>query len=206
MDDKLKEYLKGTTTVGITCREGVVIAADQRSTMGFLVADKDAQKVYKIDDHLGFTIAGGVGDNQTIIRIMRAEAALYRVQNKPMPVEVAATLLSNILNQARYYPLMTQLIIGGYDTKPGLFEMDMVGGMVPKDYSSTGSGSPVAYGVLEAGFKKDMSIDEGKKLAARSLKSALARDAATGNGIRMAIISKDGYREVPKDEAELLLK
>ncbi|MFH1786034.1 MAG: archaeal proteasome endopeptidase complex subunit beta [archaeon] len=204
MDEKLKEHLKGTTTVGIACQEGVVLAADKRSTMGYLVADKEAQKVWKIDDHIGLTIAGGVGDNLTIIRLMRAEAALYKLQYKAMPVEAAATLLSNILNQQRYYPLMTQLIIGGYDTEPRLFEMDMVGGMTQKDYSSTGSGSPVAYGVLEAEFKKGLTLPEAKKVAVRALKSALQRDAATGNDIAMAVVTKDGFKVLSDEEIKAL--
>ena len=206
MDDKLKEYMKGTTTVGLIGSDGVIIAADQRATMGFLVADKEAIKVHKIDDHLGLTIAGAVGDNQLLIRLMKAEAALYKLQTKPMPVESAATLLSNILNQMRMYPLLTQLIVGGYDAKPRLFELDMVGGMAAKNYSSTGSGSPVAYGVLEASYKEGMSLDDGKKVVARALKSALARDAATGNGVSMATITKDGFKQVSKDEIEKLLK
>lgn len=205
-DNKIKEYLKGTTTVGLVCSGGVIIAADQRATMGYLVADKEAVKVHKIDDHLGLTIAGGVGDNQQLIRILKAEAALYKLQTKPMPVEAAGTLLSNLLNQYKMYPFMTQLILGGYDTAPQLYELDMVGGMAKKKYSSTGSGSPVAYGVLENLYKEGLSIDEGKKVVAKSLKSALARDAATGNGVSMAIITKDGFEAVPADEIEKLLK
>jgi len=205
-ESKLKEYMKGTTTVGLKCSDGVVIAADQRATMGYLVADKEARKVHKIDDHMGMTIAGAVGDNQLIVRVMRAETSLYKLQNKPMPIEAAATLLSNVLNQNRMFPLMTQLIIGGYDTEPRIFEMDMVGGMAEKNYSSTGSGSPVAYGVLEEMYKLNLTVEEGKRLAVKALKSALARDAATGNGVYMATITKSGFKEVPKDEIEKLLK
>ncbi len=124
-DNKIKEYLKGTTTVGLICTDGVIIAADQRATMGFLIADKEAIKVHKIDDHLGLTIAGGVGDNQQLIRILKAEAALYKLQTKPMPVDAAATLLSNILNQYKMYPFLTQLILGGYDNAPQLYELEL---------------------------------------------------------------------------------
>lgn len=206
MDDKIKEYMKGTTTVGIQCTDGVIIAADQRATMGFLIADKDAVKVHKIDDHLGLTIAGGVGDNQQLIRILKAEANLYKLQTKPMPVSAAATLLSNLLNQYKMYPFLTQLILGGYDTEPRLFELDMVGGMAKKDYCSTGSGSPVAYGVLEDAYRTGLSVEDGKKVVAKALKSALARDAATGNGVSMATITKDGFREVVGEDVVKLLK
>lgn len=204
MDDKLQDKLKGTTTIALVCPEGVVLGADMRSTMGYFVADKKSQKIWKIDDHLGVTIAGGVGDNQALIRLLQAEAALYKVQYKPIKVEAAATLLSNILNQMRYYPMMTQMIIAGYDDQPRVFDLDMVGGMVPKKYTSTGSGSPTAYGLLEAEYREDLPLSEGKRLLARALRTALERDAATGGGIAMATITKDGFKVLSQEEIQKL--
>lgn len=204
MDDKMKEYLKGTTTVGLVCKDGVVFASDRRSTMGYLIADKEAQKIWQIDRHIGVTTAGGVGDNMTLVRLLKAEAALYRVNYKPITIEAMTTLLSNILNQMRMFPMLTQMIVGGYDNAPHIFEIDMVGGMCPKKFSSTGSGSPVAYGVLEDGYKESLDLDAGKKLAVKALKSALARDAGTGNGIDVVTITRSGYKQLSEDELNQL--
>ncbi len=206
MDDKMKECLKGTTTVGLVCKDGIVLASDRRSTMGFLVADKKSQKIWPVDKHIAVTTAGGVGDNMTLVRLLKAEAALYKINYKPISVEAMTTLLSNILNQMRMYPMMTQMIVGGYDSGPKIFEMDMVGGMSPKLFSSTGSGSPVAYGVLEDGYKEDLDLDAGKKLAAKALKSALARDAATGNGIDVVTITRSGLKSLSEDEVNQLFR
>lgn len=200
MEQNMDKYLKGTTTIGLVCAEGVVLAADHRATMGTLIADKEAKKLWKIDEHLAVTIAGVVGDNLTLVRLMQAEAALYKVGHKPIPVEAAATLLSNILNQMRMYPMFVQMIIAGYDTEPRVFEMDMIGGMTSKKYSSTGSGSPVAYGVLEMEYQEGMSLDEGIRVAARAMKAAIERDAAVGNGIDIATITKKGFTLVPSEQ------
>ena len=94
------------------------MGTDSRATMGNFISNKNAQKLYKIDTYAGMTIAGLVGDAQTLVRYMRAEMELYRVQRKiNMPIEAAATLLSNMLNQSKYYPYMVQLLVGGYDKK-----------------------------------------------------------------------------------------
>ena len=193
MDDKkMDKYMKGTVTVGIVCKDGVILAADHRATMGTLIADKEAKKIWELADHLAVTTAGVVGDNQTLVRLMKAEAALYSMQSKKMPVDAAATLLSNILNQQRYFPMYIQMVLGGYDTEPKVYEVDMIGGITPKKYSATGSGSPVAYGVLEAMYKEGLSLQEGRDLAAKAMKAAIERDSAVGNGFDILNITKKG--------------
>ncbi|MFO7872249.1 MAG: archaeal proteasome endopeptidase complex subunit beta [Candidatus Undinarchaeales archaeon] len=206
IDENLKKYLKGTTTVGIVCDEGVVVASDSRATMGFMISDKEARKIYKINDKLAMTTAGMVGDNQTLVRIMRAQSNLQKMEGDGLSVKMAATLLANILNQQRYFPFLAQVIIGGHDKKGGhVFELDPVGGISEKNVASTGSGSPVAYGVLEREYKEGISIEEGKKMAAHAINSALERDAATGNNVRIVVIDKDGYKEVEEKEIKKLL-
>lgn len=196
----MDKYLKGTTTIGLVCADGVVLAADHRATMGTLIADKEAKKLWQVDDHLAVTIAGVVGDNLTLVRLMQAEAALYRIGHKPIPVEAAATLLSNILNQMRMYPMFIQMIIAGYDTEPRVFEMDMIGGMTSKKYSSTGSGSPVAYGVLEVEYRENLTLEEGIRIASRAMKAAIERDSAVGNGFDVATITKKGFTLIQQDQ------
>jgi proteasome beta subunit len=193
MEEKL---LKGTTTVGIVCRDGVVLATETRATADGLVAHKRTEKLYKINDRLGMTVAGLVGDAQLLVRDMRAEYELYRFQREEeMSIKGAATLLSNILYQRRFYPYYVQLLIGGMDDEgPALYSLDPAGGAIPDKYVSTGSGSVMVYGVLEDRFKEDLSVQEGSELAVRGLKSAMERDSYSGGEIAVATITKDGFK------------
>lgn len=192
----------GTTTLGMVCREGVVIATEQRATMGTLIAHKSTKKLYKIDDHLALATAGLVGDLQVLARYLRAEANLYRLKRDiPMPIGSAATLMANILNQRKFMPYYVQLIIGGYDRTGGhVYSLDAAGGAIPDKYTSAGSGSPYVFGVLEDNFKDDMSIDEGVDLAIKAISAAERRDSASGGMIDVAVITKEGFREISKEE------
>ncbi len=146
----------GTTTVGIKYKNGVVLASESKATMGSLVATKEAQKIYSIDDKIAVTTAGSAGDSQQLVRVIKAEINLYKIgRNTDITVNAVSTLLSNILQSSRYYPWLAMLIIGGVDKNGAhLCSLDPVGGGGEDDYISTGSGSPMAYGVLEDGYKK----------------------------------------------------
>lgn len=206
--EKAKEYMKGTTTVGITCKDGVVLASDTRATMGTLVAHKYVRKSFMIDNHLGGTVAGAVADAQALIRWIQSEAKLYRMRKgEEMSVEAVATLLANIMFANRYYPLIVQLIVGGTDRQgPRIYSIDPLGSSIEDKAIATGSGSPVAYGVLEDSFKEDIAVNEGVKLAIRALRSALQRDAMTGNGIDVVKITKEGFKKLSEKEVEKLLE
>lgn len=197
-----KDQLKGTTTLGLTCKDGIVFATERRATMGNLIAHKVADKIFRIDDHIGATIAGSVSHAQTLMKYITAEAALYRLRNgEEIHVEALATLTSNILRSA---PLYVQTLIGGVDSKgPGLYSLDPAGGVIKDMMISTGSGSMVAYGVLEDRYNEDLYVDEGVELAARAIKSAMERDAFSGNGIRIATITKDeGFTRFSEEEVK----
>ena len=200
--------LKGTTTVGLKCKDGVVFATERRATMGNLIAHKNAEKIFKIDDHIGATIAGGVGDAQNLMKYISAEVALYRLRNgAKISVESAATLTSNILHSSRFYPYYVQSLIGGVDDKgPALFSLDPTGGLIGDRMISTGSGSPVAYGVLEDRYHEDMDVEEGITVAIKAIKSAMERDAFSGNGVMVATITKDGFKTLPENEVMNRLK
>ncbi|NPA63118.1 MAG: archaeal proteasome endopeptidase complex subunit beta [Methanococci archaeon] len=204
------DTMKGTTTVGLICDDAVILATDKRASMGNLIADKEAKKLYKIDDYIAMTIAGSVGDAQAIVRALIAEARLYKMRTgKNISPRACATLLSNILHSSRMFPFLTQIIIGGYDLTDGpkLFSLDPLGGMnEEKTFTSTGSGSPIAYGVLEAEYDRDMSIEEGLKLALKALKSAMERDTYSGNGVSVAVITKDGVKLLSDEEITKLLE
>ncbi len=198
----------GTTTVGIVTKEGVVLATEHRATMEHIIAHKVAKKLYKIDENLGMTTAGLVGDLQVLVRYMRAEAALYRLKRgQLMSVEALATLLSNILNASKYFPYWVSILVGGYDNRGyHVFAVDAAGGAIEDKYASTGSGSLFVYGVLEDRYQEDMSLDEAVELAVRGIAAAMKRDAASGDGIEVATITKkDGFQYVPDSKIKKLM-
>lgn len=200
MDQKLMQT--GTTTVGLTVKDAVVMATERRVTMEHFIAHKDGKKLHQIDTHAAMTIAGLVGDAQVLVRYMSAELELYRLQRRVnMPIEAAATLLSNILNQSKYYPYMVQILIGGVDKTPHIFSVDAAGGSVEDIYVSTGSGSPYVYGVLENGYSKGLSVDSGIELAIRGITAAKSRDSASGGMIDVAVIdSKNGFVQLSEED------
>jgi proteasome beta subunit len=194
--------LKGTTTVGITCRDGVILGSDTRVTMGFFIAHHKGKKVYKIDDHLAMTISGGVADAQRVVDILKVNAQLYRLNlARPMPVNSAARLVSNLLFSSRYAPLLAQILIGGMDDSgPHVFSIDPFGSITEEKCVATGSGSPIAYGVLEDKYKQDATIKEMLPVVVRAIDSAMRRDAASGDNFDVSIIEKKGYRELSEKE------
>ncbi len=203
-----KNTLKGTTTVGLKCKNGVVFATERRATMGNLIAHKVADKIFEIDDHIGATIAGGVGDAQSLMKYISAEVALYRLRNgERISVESAATLTANILHSSRFYPFYVQTLLGGVDDKgPALFSLDPAGGVIKDNVISTGSGSPVAYGVLEDRYNEDIDVEEGIDVAIRAIQSAMERDAFSGNGILVATVTEEGFKSLPEEEVKSRLR
>ena len=204
MTDNTKELKKGTTTIGLTCKDGVVIATEHRATMGTLIAHKKTKKLFKIDDSIGLTVAGLVGDAQTLARLLTAEAELYRLKRGyNMPIKAAATLMANVLNGRSFYPYWVQLIVAGVDDDgEHVYSLDAAGGSIPDDYITTGSGSPYVYGVLEDHYVKDLSLSDGIDLAIRALTVAMKRDAASGNGIDIASITKKEFKELSDEEVD----
>ncbi len=199
-----KEY-KGTTTVGLVCKDGLVMASERRATMGNFVASRRAKKIYKISDKVGLTTAGSVGDAQFLTRLMKVETYLYNIRKEQEPtVKSIATMVSNLLNSTRYFPYLVQLIIGGVDENgPTVFSLDPVGGAIEEeDIVATGSGSMTAYGVLEDRYAADLTVEQGVELVIRAVTSAMKRDSASGDGIDVVKITKDGYHELSPEEVE----
>ena len=194
----------GTTTIGLVCKDGVVLATEKRATMGSFIANKATVKLFRVDRNIGATFAGSVGDAQVMIRYMQAEVALYRMRKgSALRVESAATLTANILNQNRYYPYFAWLIVGGMDTTGGhVFALDAGGGSIEDRFVSIGSGSPFVYGVLEDAWKEAPSVSEGIDLSLRGLTVAMKRDSASGDGYAVAEITQEGYRELGPEEIQ----
>ncbi len=204
MKEENPELKEGTTTLGMICKGGIVMATESRATMGTLISNKRTNKLFKIDEHIGMTIAGLVGDAQMLARYLSAEVQLYRIKNEtPLSIKGSATMMSNILNGRRYYPYWVQLIVAGIDSTGGhVFSLDAAGGAIEDEYVTTGSGSPYVYGVLEDHYKKDMSIKDGVDLAVRALSMAMRRDSASGGWINLATITKEGFKRYTDKELE----
>jgi len=199
------DQYKGTTTIGIVCKDGVVLASESRVTMGNFISSKEGKKIYQIDDLVGMTIAGGVGDAQSLVRTITVEAKLYKMRRgKAMTVGAIATLLSNILNSNRYYPYFVQLMVGGFEKDAGsLYSLDALGGQIEERLAAAqGSGSPMAFGVMEDRYNEKLPIEDGTDLAIRALSSAMKRDSASGNEMHVVTITAKGFAEVTKDEIE----
>jgi len=205
-EEKPEIRKSGTTTVGMICKDGVVLAAEKKSTLGYLVASKESIKIFSLEEHLALTIAGASGDAQALVRYMKAESKLFRIQTKrEISVKAAATLLANILQSGRwtFLPYMVQLIIAGYDDSgPSIYTLDAIGSSEEeKKFFSTGSGSPIALGVLENRYKDGISTEEGVKLAVDAVRAAIERDIASGGkGIAVAVITKEGVKFLEKEK------
>lgn len=204
MDENIKNSVKkGTTTVGILCKDGVVMAADKRASAGNFVADRDTDKVHKVNDDMAITMAGLVSDAQLILKLSRAELRLKQIRNAKKPsMKEAANLIANIFYQNIRKPSMVPgivaFLLGGRDSSGfHLYDIGIDGSLAKrKDFVSTGSGSMMAYGVMETLYKEGLSLDEGIVLAKKAINSAIQRDTATGDGIDIFTITDKGVKKV----------
>ncbi len=203
----------GTTTIGLVCKDGIVLASEKRATMGTFVADKKSEKIFKITDSLLITTAGTVSDAQLLTKLIKAELKLKEVRtDREATAKEAANLLASLIygNIRKYslIPGITQFLLAGTD-KEGfhLYDLFIDGSVMECDeYVSSGSGSTVVYGVLEAMYRKDMTVKEGIELCVKCLNIAIQRDIASGNGILVYTITKDGIRKVIDKELETVVK
>jgi len=202
-----EKILHGTTTVGIKATDGVILCADMRASAGYFIANNNTMKIQQIDDHAGMTMAGGVADAQNITDILRYHANLHRIQkNNPIPIKSLVRLASLIFHQNRGYPFMADILVGGYDKNgPALYNVDMFGSVEEKTYVTTGSGSPVAYGLLEEEYRDNLNVEDAKVIALRAVKAAITRNIGTGDGINVSIIDKDGFRLLTKDQKKAII-
>ncbi len=190
-------WVPGATTVGMVCPDGVILASEKRVSYGYLIISKGGKKVFKISAHIGAACAGLVSDMQILVREVEAYANLYSLDvDRPVSVRSAAKLMSNLLFNRRLAPLITQTIVGGIDEEgTSLYVLDILGSVIPDKYAAVGSGTEIAIGLLEEGYKEDLTIEEAKDLVIRAIKSAISRDTMSGDGIDFLIITKDGTRE-----------
>ncbi len=186
-------FIPGATTIGVVCSDGVILASEKRVSYGYMVMSRGGKKVFKITDRIGAACAGLVSDMQILVREAEAYANLFRLDtNRPITVKAASKVMSNLLFNMRLYPLITQTIVGGVDEEgASLYVLDVLGSLIPDKYAAVGSGSEIAYGVLEQGYKDDLTMKEAKDLVTRSMKSAISRDVLSGDGVDFLFITKD---------------
>ncbi len=199
----------GTTTVGIVCKDGVVLAADKRATAGHLIANKKADKVHAIADKIAVTTAGSVSDLQLLVKLGQAELRLKKIRTgQESSVKEAANLMARMvysnIRKMSMLPGVSHFVLGGAD-ETGFYIYDLFAdGSITEvdDFISSGSGSVMAYGVLETLYKKGLTLDEGIKLAAKCVNAAIQRDSASGGGIDIVTINEKGLKKVVQKEIE----
>lgn len=189
--------IHGTTTVGITVKDGVVLAADKRASAGLYIAHKKVKKIIRIDDHVAMTTAGVVADAQVLASLLQMKARDHKIATgRPIPIKSLAAMLGLMLNTYKYYPYIVQLLLGGYDESPKLYAIEWFGDYIEEDYAASGSGSPIAIGVIESEYSRNMSIDDAVELAVKAVRASIKRDAYTGEAVDVAIITKDTFKEM----------
>ena len=197
------------TVVALRCKDGIALASDTRGVVHYLVLSKRAQKLFKLEERIGAAISGSSGDVQSLVNLLRAEANLYRLSHqRSISTKGLAQVASNLLHGRRIFPYVVAGMVSGVDEDgPHLFFLDPIGGKLEEEkFASAGTGSTVAYGVLEQQYRDEMELAEGSKLAAQSIKTAIERDAATGDKIVVSVIDERGYRELPEKEVDELIK
>ncbi|HID80390.1 MAG TPA: archaeal proteasome endopeptidase complex subunit beta [Ignisphaera sp.] len=201
-----QQALRGTTTVGMVLRDYVILAADKRATSGHYIAHKHVKKIVRIAENAAITTAGLVADAQALADYLRAQSMYHKLSTGlPMSLRSMAYLLSLILNEAKLYPYIVQLLLGGYDyyEGPKLYAIELFGDVTEERYTATGSGSPIAIGIIESEYREDLAVDEAIKLAVRAVVSASLRDAFSGEGVDVAIIGRDYYRELTYSKQDI---
>ncbi|MFH1055798.1 MAG: archaeal proteasome endopeptidase complex subunit beta [Candidatus Altiarchaeota archaeon] len=199
---------EGTTTIGLVCSDGIVFATDKRASWGGFIASKKARKTFNINDAVGATVAGSVGDAESLMRLIQAETKLYEMNNgEKMGTQSVSVLMANILQGSKYFPYLVQLLIGGYvKGNAQLYTLDPVGGLIEEKMASTGSGSPMAYGILDLEYKESKTVVENIPVALKAIKGALSRDSHTGDGVELVTITKDGFKTFSENEVKELMK
>ena len=190
------EFMPGATVVGISYNDGVILAADKRVSFGNFVVNKNIKKTFSVTDHVGAACAGMVADMQVLVRQVEALAKIRKLETRrDVPPNSIAKLMSVIMFERRYFPLLTQVIVGGISEKSEIYTLDPLGSVLPDDYAAVGTGAEGALGIMDAEFKPNMSEEAVTELASRAIRSATQRDAASGDGIDILYVTRTGHRE-----------
>jgi len=193
-------YMPGATAVGITFNEGVVFASERRIAYGNFVVSKTTKKTFVITPHVGAACAGLVADMQILSLQIAALAKIRRMEIKrDVPPNTIAKMMSNMMYERRFFPLLTQVIVGGLVGKPTIYTLDPLGSVLPDDYAAVGTGAEMALGVLDPQYKKDLTEAQAVDLAVKSVRAASMRDSASGDNIDVLVMNKDGAKETTEN-------
>ena len=189
--------MPGATTVGVVCKEGAILASERRYAYGTFVMSKVAKKVFKITNNIGIGCAGIIGDMQVLSREALAYMSIFEYERgRPGTVKNAAKLMANLLSARRMFPYLAQTIIAGVDQgSPSLYVMDPIGSVLEDKFAAVGTGAEIATGVLESEYHDGLSVDEARPLILRAIRSALARDISSGDGVDLLVITQAGIIE-----------
>lgn len=190
------QFMPGATAVGISYQDGIVLGSEKRVSYGNFVVNKNTKKTFSVTNEVGATCAGMIADMQVLVRQVAALAKIRKLEiRRNVAPNSIAKLMSVIMFERRFFPLLTQVIVGGIGTKAEIYTLDPLGSVLPDDYAAVGTGAEMALGILDSEYRHDISEEKAKDIAIKSIKSSIQRDSSSGDGIDLLFITKKGYRE-----------
>jgi proteasome beta subunit len=190
------QFMPGATAVGLTFSNGVILAAEKRVSYGNFVINKHTRKIFSVTDSVGAACAGMIADMQVLVRQVEALAKIRRLETRRnVAPNSIAKLMSVIMFERRFFPLLTQVIVGGVNTKSQIYTLDPLGSVLPDDYAAVGTGAEMALGVIDSEYKSSLTAEQSKELALKAIRSSIQRDSASGDGIDLLVITKGGQAQ-----------
>ena len=190
------QFMPGATAVGISFDNGVVLASEKRVSYGNFVVNKNTKKTFHVTDHVGAACAGMIADMQILVRQVGALAKIRKLETRRnVAPNSVAKMMSVIMFERRFFPLLTQVIVGGIDKKPEIYTLDPLGSVLPDDYAAVGTGAEMALGVLDSQYRSNITEQSAKELAIKAIKSSIQRDSASGDGIDILFVTQNPQRD-----------
>jgi proteasome beta subunit len=190
------QFMPGATAVGISFDNGVVLASEKRVSYGNFVVNKNTKKTFYVTDHVGAACAGMIADMQILVRQVGALAKIRKLETRRnVAPNSVAKMMSVIMFERRFFPLLTQVIVGGIDTKPEIYTLDPLGSVLPDDYAAVGTGAEMALGVMDTEYRPNISEQSAKELAIKAIKSSIQRDSGSGDGIDILFVTRNPQRD-----------
>jgi proteasome beta subunit len=190
------QFMPGATAVGISFDNGVVLASEKRVAYGNFVVNKNTKKTFHITDHVGAACAGMIADMQILVRQVGALAKIRKLETRRnVAPNSVAKMMSVIMFERRFFPLLTQVIVGGIDKKPEIYTLDPLGSVLPDDYAAVGTGAEMALGVMDSEYRSNITEQTAKELAIKAIKSSIQRDSGSGDGIDILFVTRNPQRD-----------
>ena len=190
------QFLPGATAVGISYDKGVILSAEKRVSYGNFVVNKNTKKTFSVTNQVGAACAGMIADMQVLVRQVAALAKIRKLETRRnVAPNSIAKLMSVIMFERRFFPLLTQVIVGGLETKPEIYTLDPLGSVLPDEYAAVGTGAEMALGIIDSEYKPNMSEEKAREMAIKAIRSSILRDSSSGDGIDLLVITRSGPRE-----------